>query len=104
MDRKRLLRNPLIWILAAVLVFFAFSVLFDDTRGFTQVDTSAAVVVTSGDEFDEWAVTDALASLVDKSMLASEAGPDHTTSYSMLETLRQYAREQERLRVHTQRS
>ncbi|MDT7553616.1 MAG: cell division protease FtsH, partial [Pseudonocardiales bacterium] len=37
MDRKRLLRNPLIWILAAVLVFFAFSVLFDDTRGFTQV-------------------------------------------------------------------
>ena len=38
MDRKRLLRNPLIWILAAVLVFFTFSVLFDDTRGFTQVD------------------------------------------------------------------
>ena len=34
MDRKRLLRNPLIWILAAVLVFFAFSVLFDDTRGY----------------------------------------------------------------------
>src|SRR6476620_4346114 len=43
MDRKRLLRNPLIWILAAVLVFFAFSVLFDDTRGFTQVDTSVAI-------------------------------------------------------------
>src|SRR6478609_3707000 len=43
MDRKRLLRNPLIWILAAVLVFFAFSVLFDDTRGYTQVDTSVAI-------------------------------------------------------------
>ena len=43
MDRKRLLRNPLIWILTAVLVFFAFSVLFDDTRGFTQVDTSVAI-------------------------------------------------------------
>jgi ADP-heptose:LPS heptosyltransferase len=42
MDRKRLLRNPLIWILAAVLVFFAFSVLFDDTRGYTPVDTSVA--------------------------------------------------------------
>ncbi len=43
MDRKRLLRNPLIWILAAVLVFSAFSVLTDDTRGFTQVDTSVAL-------------------------------------------------------------
>ncbi len=43
MDRKRLLRNPLIWILAAVLVFFAFSVLFDDTRGYTSVDTSVAL-------------------------------------------------------------
>src|SRR6476661_8401122 len=43
MDRKRLLRNPLIWILAAVLVFFAFSVLFDDTRGYTQEDTSVAI-------------------------------------------------------------
>ena len=37
MDRKRLLRNPLIWILAAILVYFTFSVLFDDTRGYTQV-------------------------------------------------------------------
>src|SRR3954466_4965466 len=43
MNRERLLRNPLIWILAAVLVFFAFSVLFDDTRGYTQVDTSVAI-------------------------------------------------------------
>ncbi len=42
MDRKRLLRNPLIWILAAILVYFTFSVLFDDTRGYTQVDTSVA--------------------------------------------------------------
>jgi cell division protease FtsH len=42
MDRKRLLRNPLIWILAAILVYFTFSVLFDDTRGYTRVDTSVA--------------------------------------------------------------
>ncbi len=40
MDRKRLLRNPLIWILVAILVYFTFSVLFDDTRGYTQVPTS----------------------------------------------------------------
>ena len=43
MDRKRLLRNPLIWILVAILVYFAFSVLFDDTRGYKQVDTSVAL-------------------------------------------------------------
>src|SRR5690349_5779078 len=43
MDRKRLLRNPLIWILAAILVYFTFSVLFDDTRGFKQVPTSVAI-------------------------------------------------------------
>jgi cell division protease FtsH len=43
MDRKRLLRNPLIWILIVVLVYFGFSVLFDDTRGYTQVPTSVAV-------------------------------------------------------------
>jgi cell division protease FtsH len=43
MDRKRLLRNPLIWILVVVLVYFGFSVLFDDTRGYTQVPTSVAL-------------------------------------------------------------
>ncbi|HYH31122.1 MAG TPA: ATP-dependent metallopeptidase FtsH/Yme1/Tma family protein, partial [Pseudonocardia sp.] len=43
MDRKRLLRNPLIWILAAILVYFTFSLLFDDTRGYTRVDTSVAL-------------------------------------------------------------
>ncbi|MCU1626559.1 MAG: cell division protein FtsH [Pseudonocardia sp.] len=43
MDRKRLLRNPVIWILVVVLVYFAFSTLFDDTRGYTQVPTSTAL-------------------------------------------------------------
>ncbi|SDF85206.1 ATP-dependent zinc metalloprotease FtsH [Pseudonocardia oroxyli] len=43
MDRKRLLRNPLIWILVVVLVYFGFSVLFDDTRGYAQVPTSTAI-------------------------------------------------------------
>ena len=43
MDRKRLHRNPLIWILAAILVYFTFSVLFDDTRGFKQEPTSVAL-------------------------------------------------------------
>jgi cell division protease FtsH len=49
MDRKRILRNPLIWILAAILVYFSFSVLFDDTRGYVSVDTSVALTqITDG--------------------------------------------------------
>ncbi|MCO1578969.1 ATP-dependent zinc metalloprotease FtsH [Crossiella sp. SN42] len=43
MDRKRLLRNPLIWIVAALLLYYAFSVLLDDARGFSQVTTSKVI-------------------------------------------------------------
>jgi cell division protease FtsH len=43
MDRKRLLRNPLVWILVVLLLYFAISMLFDDTRGYTEVPTSKAV-------------------------------------------------------------
>jgi len=53
----------------------------------------AAAAVAGGDELDAWAVTDALSSLVSKSMLAAETGPDATSRYAMNETLRQYARE-----------
>ena len=53
MDRKRILRNPLIWILAAILVYFTFSVLFDDTRGYSQVSTSVALTqIESGNVKD----------------------------------------------------
>jgi ATP-dependent Zn proteases len=55
MDRKRLLRNPLIWIVAAILVYFTFSVLFDDTRGYTPVPTSVALA-----QIDSGNVRDAL--------------------------------------------
>ena len=48
MDRKRLLRNPLIWILVAVLVYLTFSMLLDDTRGYTQVPTSVALAQIDG--------------------------------------------------------
>ncbi len=41
-----------------------------------------------------WAVTDALASLVGKSMIQTDTGPEGAIRYTMLETLRQYAREQ----------
>ncbi len=43
MDRKRLLRNPLIWIALLLVLYFGFSTLFDDTRGYTQVPTSTAL-------------------------------------------------------------
>jgi predicted ATPase len=56
-------------------------------------DAAAAIAVASGDELDSWSVTDALASLVAKSMVGTETGPDGAIRYTMLETLRQYARE-----------
>src|SRR5699024_11109654 len=43
MDRKRLLKNPLLWIVVAVLLYFAFSSIFDEDRGYTHVDTGQAV-------------------------------------------------------------
>jgi cell division protease FtsH len=43
MDRKRLLRNPLLWIVALLLVYYAFSTLFNSTRDYSQVDTSVAL-------------------------------------------------------------
>jgi cell division protease FtsH len=45
MDRKRLLRNPLLWIVAVLLLYYAFTVLFDDTRGYSPVKTSQALQV-----------------------------------------------------------
>jgi len=48
MDRKRLLRNPLVWILVVLLLYFLISMLFDDTRGYTEVPTSKAVSQVTG--------------------------------------------------------
>ncbi len=49
MDRKRLLRNPLLWILVVLLAYFTVSTLFDDSRGYVPVSTSKALEqITSG--------------------------------------------------------
>ena len=56
-------------------------------------DTAGASAVVSDDELDSWRIVDSIASLVAKSMLVVEDGPDDTTRYAMLETLRQFARE-----------
>src|SRR6185436_3618146 len=53
----------------------------------------AAAAVASGDGIERFDVLDALSDLVAKSLLVTEATEDGTTRYSLLETLRQYARE-----------
>ncbi|EME64281.1 ATP-dependent zinc metalloprotease FtsH [Amycolatopsis decaplanina] len=42
MNRKSVLRNPVLWILAAVLAFLAYNTIFDSDRGYTQVPISIA--------------------------------------------------------------
>ena len=56
-------------------------------------DVSAAVAVAGGGDLDGWEITEALSSLVAKSMLVPETGADGATRFGMLETLRQFARE-----------
>jgi predicted ATPase/class 3 adenylate cyclase len=56
-------------------------------------DTPAAVAVAGDEDLGEWEIGDALSNLVGKSMLTPETGPDGTTRFAMLETLRQFARE-----------
>ena len=56
-------------------------------------DADGAGAVAGDDDLDAWRVVDSIASLVAKSMLVTENGPDDTTRYGMLETLRQFARE-----------
>jgi predicted ATPase/class 3 adenylate cyclase len=56
-------------------------------------DVVGATAVVSDDSVERWDVFDAISSLVGKSMIVDEQAPDGTTRFSMLETLRQYARE-----------
>jgi predicted ATPase/class 3 adenylate cyclase len=56
-------------------------------------DGAAAAAVASDVDIGSWEIADTLASLVAKSMLATETGPGGTTRYAMNETLRQFARE-----------
>jgi hypothetical protein len=56
-------------------------------------DAAGAKDVACDDDLDEWQIVESIASLVAKSMLVVEDGPDDSTRYEMLETLRQFARE-----------
>ncbi|HEY7104911.1 MAG TPA: adenylate/guanylate cyclase domain-containing protein [Acidimicrobiia bacterium] len=57
-------------------------------------DAAAAEAVVTDDDVEAWDVLDALASLVEKSMVLAELADDGTTRYRLLETLRAFAREQ----------
>ena len=56
-------------------------------------DAGAATAVAGGDELGAWDVRDAVDDLVAKSMVLLDEGPDGSTRFRLLETLRQYALE-----------
>ena len=68
--------------------------LFDRLGSFAGTfDSVAATAVASDHDISGWDIRDGLALLVRRSMLNAEHGRSGVTRYSMLESLRQYARE-----------
>jgi len=57
-------------------------------------DAAAVVAVAGADGLQRWDILDSLTALVGKSMVAEEEGPDQTSRYRLLETMRAYARQQ----------
>jgi predicted ATPase/class 3 adenylate cyclase len=66
-------------------------------------DADAATAVAADDELAAWDVRDGLDDLVAKSMVVLEDGPDASTRFRLLETLRQYALERLDGTGHTER-
>ncbi|MBQ6643080.1 MAG: AAA family ATPase, partial [Saccharopolyspora sp.] len=58
MDRKRLLRNPLLWILAVFALMWGLSVIMDETRGYHPVSTSQALQQISEGKVSEATIQD----------------------------------------------
>jgi len=56
-------------------------------------DADAAAAVAGAGGMQRWDVLDGLTALVGKSMVAEEEGPDQTSRYRLLETMRAYARQ-----------
>ena len=57
-------------------------------------DAAAAVAVAGAGGLQRWDILDSLTALVGKSMVVEEEGPDQTSRYRLLETMRAYARQQ----------
>jgi predicted ATPase/class 3 adenylate cyclase len=67
---------------------------FDGLGVFPATFDAPAVAAVAGDGgLERWDILDGLTSLVGKSMVAGEEGPDQMTRYHLLETMRAYARQ-----------
>ena len=66
-------------------------------------DAEAATAVAGSDKLAAWDVRDGLDDLVAKSMIVLDDGPDASTRFRLLETLRQYALERLDDSDHTER-
>jgi predicted ATPase len=92
-ERHQTLRAALEW---------SYELLADEERTvFTRLgafsggfDAMAAIDVAGDDALDNWAVRDAVASLVAKSLVSAADSPSGATRYELLETLRAFALEQ----------
>ena len=67
---------------------------FDCLGVFPASFDAAAAAVAGTDGLQRWDVLDGLTALVGKSLVAEEEGPDQTSRYRLLETMRAYARQQ----------
>jgi hypothetical protein len=78
--------------------------IFDRLGVFAGSFTAEAATAVAGDnELSAWDVRDGLDDLVAKSMIVLDAGPDASTRFRLLETLRQYALERLDDTGHTER-
>jgi predicted ATPase/class 3 adenylate cyclase len=90
-ERHRTLRATVDWSYS--LLTRTEQHVFDRLGVFTaSFDGAAAVAVATRDGLDDWAVREALASLVHKSMINRVAAETPVSRYQLLETLRAYAR------------
>ncbi|MGH3949128.1 MAG: ATP-dependent metallopeptidase FtsH/Yme1/Tma family protein, partial [Pseudonocardiaceae bacterium] len=58
MDRKRLLKNPLVWIAVALGVYFLLSMMLDGNREYTEVPTSQAMQQVAAGNVSEASLED----------------------------------------------
>ena len=91
-ERHQTLRSTVEWSYS--LLTPAEQLVFDRLGVFVgSFDAPAAAAVVALGDVVSWGILDELTSLVAKSMIVTSPGPDDTTRYQLLETLRAYARE-----------
>jgi predicted ATPase/class 3 adenylate cyclase len=92
-ERHQTLRATVDWSYS--LLDAAERAVFDRLSVFAgSFDAESAAAVVSGDGVEEWDARDALMALIAKSLVVVESIDEDITRYQLLETLRQYGREQ----------